>query len=952
MERSFVVSVVGIDPRSASLVRSAQTIGVRSVRSVEVHDLWFLNDAEGTFDPSLLVDSALQVGRFEDAATAPSSNAETSDQWVIETALLPGVTDPIAEALVRAAELQGSANVRAASGRRYIVTGPTSQSEVDLLIRRLLANSVIERAAIGRVAPGFADGSAMAPVVENVAITGLDDAQLLALSAERGLALDLQQLEVVRNFFQNEKREPTDAELETIAQTWSEHCAHTTFRADITWADGTPVVPLLKQLRNCTDSINAPFVKSSFVGNAGIVAFDEAVDIAVKAETHNHPSAVEPFGGANTGVGGVIRDVLGVGARPIAVTDVLCFGPADLPAEELPEGVLHPERIRDGVIAGVADYGNKLGLPTVAGAIVHDPGYTANPLVFAGCVGVRAATRTVRGAKTGDRIVALGGRTGRDGIRGATFSSMTMDATTGDVAGASVQIGDPVTERLLVDLIDEAFDAGFVTDITDCGAGGFSSAVGEMAEVLGADVQLDAAPRKYPGLAPWEVWLSEAQERMVIAVDPANIEALSALCFAHGVEWCDLGSFRSDGRLRVFAGDQSVVDLPAGFLHDGRPTRQLVAERAVVPAPSGDRAVANHQAAILQLLAHPSLRSNEDVVRGFDHEILGHTVGRPYLGAADDGPADAAVIVPLGSVSGRALAIGIGVNCRYGDLDARAMAEAVVDEAIRNVVAVGADPSKICLLDNFSWGNPRRPSTLGQLVDAVTGCCDAATRFAAPFVSGKDSLNNEYAGSDGQRHAVPPTLVITAFGMMPSADCRVTSDLKTPGNTLVVVGQTRDELRGSHLDAVLGIDGPGTVPQVDPTAPDRYRAIHQAILDGLVVSAHDVAEGGLAVALVEMAMGGRLGIEANLDGVHADPTVAMFSESNSRLVLEVAPENLATLMARFEQGDAVVVGTVTSGTEVLGLQLDSLLSAWRGHVTNGSSVHGSIVHGSIVEGSR
>lgn len=929
--RCFVVEAQGNDSRGLKLVDDARNLGIVGVTRIEVSDVWFLGEELPLFDPTSIIDATIQVGTF---ATEALPERLATGQWIVETAKIPGVTDPTAEALEHVAHSRGQV-LRAASGKRFTVSGPTERSDIERLVKRLLSNPVVERSSFGSIEAPFAEIAGETNAIETIAITDLDAEGLAKLSSSRGLALDADQMLAVQKWFAEEGREPTDAELETIAQTWSEHCAHTTFRAEITYPDGRKVEPLMRQLRSCTDQINAPWVRSAFVGNAGIVAFDELVDIAVKAETHNHPSAIEPFGGANTGVGGVIRDVLGVSARPIAITDVLCFGPTDTDADSLPDGVLHPRRIRDGVIDGVADYGNKIGLPTVAGAIIHDPGFTANPLVFAGCVGVRAVGRDTPGAKPGDRIVALGGRTGRDGIRGATFSSMEMDATTGDVAGASVQIGDPVTERLLIDLIDDAFSAGLYTAITDCGAGGFSSAIGEMAEELGADVDLDRAPRKYAGLAPWEVWLSEAQERMVIAVDPANLDALRHLCVVHGVEWTDLGAFRVDGRLLVTAGGQSVVNLPASFLHNGRPQRYLTAEHSPVPEPTTSmRPVFDNVQVLLQLLADPSLRSNEDVVRGYDHEIGGRTVGRPYAGALDDGPSDAAVVVPMNSKGIDGLAIGIGVNVCLGDLDAKLMAEAVIDEAIRNVVATGADPTRICLLDNFSWGNPRRPSTLGKLVAAIEGCCEAATRHGAPFVSGKDSLNNEYLGSDGQRHSVPPTLVITAFGTIPDVhgrNHRLTSDLKAPGNRLILIGNTKDELRGSRLDSVLGIDAAGNLPTVDHDAPKRYRTFHIAASDGLFVSAHDCSDGGLAVTLAEMAIAGRLGVAHDFGAVHADDTVSWFSESLSRIVVEVEPANIERVLTMFA-GSAVVVGTVTSEPVALGIAIEELVLAWKGHV--------------------
>ncbi len=883
-------------------------------------------DADG------LVGTVLTDPLLHDASWDRSEEVEGGR--VVETVLHAGVTDPVAQAVARGARLVGvTERLDVATGSRYEVYGNVSEADLDRLITRLLANPVVEHAARGRIEPHEAVGDSSGDV-EPVTLTGLDDAGLDALSRRRGLALDPAELLAVQAHFAGVGREPTDVELEVLAQTWSEHCAHKTFRATLSWADGTPIPPLLRQLRDTTDAIAAPWVRSAFVDNAGIVAFDDRLDLAIKAETHNHPSAVEPFGGANTGVGGVLRDVLGVSAKPIAATDVLCFGPPDTDPATLPTGVLHPRRIRDGVIAGVADYGNKLGVPTVAGAIAYDPAYTANPLVFCGCVGVLPTGSHRSTPEVGDRVVVIGGRTGRDGIRGATFSSMTMDATTGEVAGASVQIGDPIVEKGVLDVVLAARDAGLYNAITDCGAGGLSSAVGEMAAVLGADVELDLVPRKYPGLAPWEAWLSEAQERMVLAVPGDRIGALRDVCDRYEVELADIGEFTGDRRLVVRNAGTPVVDLDVGFLHDGRPARRMTAARPTVPAAHGTRSVADPGGALLALLAHVNLRSNQDVVIGYDHEVLGGTVVRPYGGAAGDGPVDASVLAPGGGPE--AAAIGIGVNTRYGALAAGRMAWSVVDEAIRNVVAVGADPDRIALLDNFSWGDPRRPETLGQLVQAVEGCCAAARAHGAPYVSGKDSLNNEYLGDDGLRHAIPPTLVIHALGIVPDLRQTVTSDAKAVGDVIFLVGRTLDELRGSHLDLVLGIDADGSVPGPDHDSPARYRRLHAAMRSGLVRAAHDLSEGGLAVAAAEMAIGGRLGLDLRIDG---DPVVSLFSESNGRLLVEVAPDDAEGFVTAMG-GDALRLGTVTAEPTLrvatagptIELPVADLVRAFAGHV--------------------
>ncbi|MEX2252521.1 MAG: phosphoribosylformylglycinamidine synthase subunit PurL, partial [Thermoleophilaceae bacterium] len=899
----------------------------------------------------LLVDPLLQTATW----------SVTSPEHTVEISFLPGVTDTAAATVLAAARRLALPLTGAATGRRITVgsgasTGEPSRggaeigdAEIDRLVRRVIANPVIERWGPAPIDPPVLPEAERRITAGTVTVRGLGDDELATLGGERSLALDLDELRVVRDHFTAEGPDPTDVELETLAQTWSEHCSHKTFRAEITTDDGRQRPPLLDALRRCTDEIDAPFVRSAFVGNAGIVSFVPGTTVALKAETHNHPSAVEPFGGANTGVGGVIRDVLGAAHRPIAVTDVLCFGPPDTPASQVPDGALHPRRIRAGVVDGVADYGNKIGLPTVAGAVLYDPAYTTNPLVFAGCIGTAPAREPHTGPHPGDRVVVLGGRTGRDGIRGATFSSLTMDATTGEVAGASVQIGDPVTEKLLIDVLVGAED--LYSAITDCGAGGLSSAVGEMAEGVGAEVELDRVPLKYAGLAPWEIWLSEAQERMVVAVPPERMTELRERCDAAGVELADLGAFTGDGRLRVRSGGTVVLDLDTAFLHDGRPTRRMSAtmprpDRASVPGETADVTTARTIEApgdvLLALLAHRNIASKAATIHRYDHEIRGATLVRPLVGVAGDGPADGIVLAEPHDQHG--LAIGIGVNPWYGLHDPEAMAAAAVDEAIRNVVAVGADPDRVALLDNFSWGDPRRPSTLGELVAAVDGCISAARAHAAPFVSGKDSLNNEYSGSDGERHAVPPTLVITAVAHVPRVDRVVTPDLVAAGDVLVLLGSTRPELAGSHLDLVLGEPAtPGTVPQPDPGTAARCRRLHRAIVAGLVRSCHDPSEGGLAVALAEMCIAGRLGAHVDpalVDPGELDPAVALFAESTGRFVVAVHPDHLDAFGGTLDE-PVVVLGQVTDEPTLridglLDLDLDSMVAAF--HRT-GPEVH-------------
>ena len=907
------------DPRAATLLADAHALGLTEITGIDVADLVFLaGGGDRTQLHALLVDPLLQSGDW----AVPASKA-------IETALLPGVTDASAQAVALAAETIGAPIAAVATGSRYEIHGDVDDETMSVLARRLLANPVIERWAAGTIEPTFVDAEATADIgVELVELDGLDDDALAALNRERGLSLDPVELRAIAAHFRKAGRAPTDVELETLAQTWSEHCAHKTFRARITGADGQEITPLLQQLRDATTAIDAPFLRSAYVGNAGIVSFSEGTTIAVKAETHNHPSAIEPFGGANTGVGGVIRDVMGAAHRPIAITDILCFGPTDLDRSLVPDGVLHPRLVESGVVAGVADYGNKIGLPTVAGAVLYDPGYIANPLVYCGCIGIADDAPVPTGPNVGDLVVVLGGRTGRDGLRGATFSSATMDATTGDVAGASVQIGDPIVEKLLIDVLRDA--NGLFTAITDCGAGGLSSAVGEMAEGIGANVDLAGAPLKYPGLRPWEIWLSEAQERMVVAVPESAWLQLQQLCELHGVEATALGTFTGDNILHVRHGDTTVLHLDTAFLHDGRPQRDMA---AVLPALDHEAVVApacpDVTQTLLALLRHPNIASKASVIRRYDHEILGSTVVRPLIGRDRDGHADGVVIADPADTHG--LAIGIGVNPWFGELDPHRMAHAVVDEAIRNVVAVGADPDKIALLDNFSWGDPRRPSTLGELVEAVRGCCEASVAHHAPFVSGKDSLNNEYLGTDGARHSVPPTLVITAIAHVPDVNAAVTPDLKRSGNVVVQVGSTSCEFGGSHFAKVHEMASRAMVPAPDAAAHTRYRRLHHALRSGRIAACHDLSEGGLAVALAEMAIAGRLGLSIDtLPG--PDPVSAMFSESSSRFVCELSPGDVDWLVEQLDE-PVTVLGIVTdSPTFTLpghpSISLDELVAAF------------------------
>lgn len=883
------------DPRGAHVVANAPLVGVTGLEACRVTRVHHLEGELEAEDVARLCAEVLVDPVVDEAVIGQAAPARGR---VVEVALMPGATDTDARELERAAANLGLPAVTVATARRYDLIGSLSDDDVTVLTRRLLANDTIEVTAEGPLPPDFAGAAAADVRVDPVPLDGLDDDALLRLSDERVLSLDRTEMRAIQTHFAAQGRPPTDAELETLAQTWSEHCVHKTFRAEIelthTAADGTVTVThhdgLLPALREVTEELDPPWLRSAFVDDAGIVAFDDEFDVAFKVETHNHPSALEPFGGANTGVGGVVRDVIGVSARPIACTDVLCFGPADLSDDEVPTGVLHPRRIRDGVVGGIADYGNKLGLPTVNGSVIYDPGYTANPLVYCGALGILPHGSHPTVPQVGDRIISLGGRVGRDGIHGATFSSASMDASTVDHVGSAVQIGDPITEKGLIEVIERARDAGLYHAITDCGAGGFSSSVGEMGEDLGVEVDLSVVPLKYPGLQPWEIWLSEAQERIVVAVPPAALADLRTLCDAWDVEVTDLGHFTGSGRLVVRHGDTPVVDLSMAFLHDGIPRRRMVAAWAD-PVPVEVAAPRPEAAHVLALLAHPNVASKEDIVRRYDHEVRGGTVVRPYVGPEADGPADAAVLKPLGTAGHRAVVLSNGICPPVGRHDPYAMALHAIDEAIRNLVAVGGDPDQVALLDNFCWGDPTKPDRLGSLVRAVQGCTDGARRYRMPFISGKDSLFNEFDG-----RAIPGTLLISALGLVPDLRWAVDSAGMAIDDDLWLVGDHQGALGGSLAADVFSLDATEVpTPIADPLP--RYRAVHAAIRAGSITAAHDCSEGGLAIAAAEMAAASRLGVtlDVPLDGV--DPFVALVGEAPGRIVLAAAPADRDSVAA-------------------------------------------------------
>lgn len=966
--------------KTARKIRSELGLDVAGVDQVRVFTLEGLSDreAQALLDAHALHDPVLHVASLEPLPLA-RADREAAD-FILEVGFRPGVTDNEGRTAKETAVLVlGLSPERAAASAvytavQYRLRGVADMDTARRIGRDLLANELIQRFEIKSAAqweaqPGFAPKAARVTgtVVDEVAeidLFAMDDAALMALSRDNVLALSLSEMRAIRDHYadpavaHDRKRAglsplPTDAEIEVLAQTWSEHCKHKIFSAEIDYEDReTGLRSRIKSLyKTCIQGSTRDirrelgkddFCLSVFTDNAGVVRFTDTHHACIKVETHNSPSALDPYGGALTGIVGVNRDPMGtgLGANLLCNTDVFCFA-SPFHEGELPPRLLHPRRVFEGVREGVEHGGNKSGIPTVNGSVVFEERYLGKPLVFCGTVGLLPAMVAGRPshekkALPGDAIVMTGGRIGKDGIHGATFSSEELHE--GSPATA-VQIGDPITQRKMYDFLMRARDMGLYNAITDNGAGGLSSSVGEMAQDSGGcDLDLSRAPLKYDGLRPWEVLLSEAQERMTLAVPQDRLSAFLGLAKEMDVLATALGTFTDSGFFCVRHGEKPVARLPMAFMHEGAPTMELSAvwERPAVagtgPAQGPAGTPSDGQGALLRrMLGRLNICSKDYVVRQYDHEVKGASVVKPMVGARRDGPSDAGVLRPVLSRP-EGLVLSHGICPKYSDLDTYWMMANAIDEAVRNAVAVGADPDRMAGVDNFCWCDPVQSEKtpdgrykLAQLVRANLALSHFCRAYRLPCVSGKDSMKNDYTGG-GKKISIPPTVLFTVMGFMPQAGRAVTSDFKKPGDLIYLLGNTAPECGGSEIAHELGFAS-AAVPHVDALASSRrYRTLHAAIADGLVTACHDLSDGGLGVTLAEMAIGGRLGCEADLDkvpaaGIHAGPSgmtdlEVLYSESAGRLAVTVAPENREAFEARFAGQAASCLGRVTDAGKV------------------------------------
>lgn len=967
------------DPAAKQLKHAVEEILDIKIDRIKIVRLYTIKKNFSHSELEAIASDCLSDGIFEEIfiETIPEDHYD----WSVEIGYKSGVTDNIGRTAQIAIEdytgapfLEGE-TVHASTA--YYFKGPLSRENIETIATDLLGNALIENIRIHPCQSNTLEKS----LFEYVNLS-LSDEKLEELSRKRQLALTLKEMKIIQQYYEKEeviaqrkkyglKNQPTDVELEALAQTWSEHCKHKIFNAIIHYQENGVVKKIdsvfKSYIKKATKELweSCPWLVSVFTDNAGIMKINDQYNIAFKVETHNSPSALDPYGGALTGILGVNRDVMGagVGARPIANTNVLCFAPQNYQGA-IPTRLQHPRRVFAGVRKGIEHGGNKSGIPTVNGAILFEDSYLGKPLVYCGTVGIMPAV--IKGQPThvkeilaDDLIIIAGGRTGIDGIHGATFSSEELHA---ESPSSAVQIGDPFTQKKLCDFLLDARDQGLYRTLTDNGAGGFSSSIGELAQLSGGcEILLDKALLKYPGLAPWEILLSESQERMTLAAPSTSLKALLDLAALHEVEIVVLGKFTDSGFFHALYHGQTVALLSLSFMHDDLPQMELEAEWQTAEESLLILEDKKHyDDDLIQLLSRGNIGSKESVIRQYDHEVQGGTIVKPLLGKHLDGPGDAAIIRPvemLHSTPNLGIVIANGICPSYSRFDTYHMAACAVDEAIRNCVSVGCDPNKIAILDNFCWPDPvyhpeKTPDgkyKLAQLIRANQALYDYSLAFGVPIISGKDSMKNDYK-IEGTKISILPTLLVSSLGIIPDLHKAVSMDVKSAGDLVYIIGTTKDELGGSEYAAMLGLEM-GKVPKVDAaSAKKSFQVLYQAICQGWVASCHDCSDGGLAVALAESAFAGEKGMEINLrDAPHeglSSKAALLFSESPSRFIVTINPLYAKEFERAFKGISLGRIGVVTEtpkliikdddGENLIQCDLSVLKNSWKSALTKGA----------------
>ena len=799
----------------------------------------------------------------------------------IEVAYKPGVMNPEAASIMKAA---GDLGIN-------LLAADSSLAYKNVERKRIELNDITQHFILEEPKT-LIIGSQPGPV-KIIKIRGMSDDKLMEISNEK-LFLSLEEMKIIKEYFEKMKRNPTDVELEIIAARWSEHCGHKTFKAKIV-VDGKEKLPLFTRIKQTARKYFKNKIISAFEDNSGVMRFYDGQAVCGKVETHNSPSAIEPYGGAMTGSGGVFRDPLGTGqgAKLIISTDMFCFAPWDLDRRLLPPGTLSPDYLQRKVVEGVRDYGNRMGIPTANGSVHYHPDFRAKPTVIVGAYGLIPEKRAKKGrARFGDLVIVIGGKTGRDGIHGATFSSGVMTQRTIKVNSAAVQIGNAIEEKRMLDAVLEARDKNLIRVITDCGAAGFSSAIGEMGEDIGVTVDISQAPLKYPGLAPWEIWLSESQERMIVAISPNNKEEFLAVCRKYNVEATVLGRFDGSKKLNVFYGQQKVADLDYDFLKNGLPQRVMTA----APLPSAyspaDKVKIRSTpwrrevwgSIIKKVLSHGNVCSKEPIVRLYDHTVQGTNSLPPFTGVYHDGPNDALILTPiLGRKYG--LIQSHGLNPVLNKIDPYWGSVWAFTEAMANLTAVGGNPRETALINNYIWPYPD-PESMASLDQSVEAVCDCMDVFQIPVISGKDSLSSTYRGANGSVIKIPPVLCISAFGRIKNVDRTISSDFKRIGSDIYLLGKLDDNLGGSVYAQIshFSID---SIPRVDlKNLPGLFNSLYRAIKSGNILACHDVSEGGVITTVAEMCFGGDCGVDLKIKNKFS-PVNFLFNETAGTFIIEV-----------------------------------------------------------------
>lgn len=864
--------------------------------------------------------------------------------YLIEIGFAPGVTDNVAHTVME--EMADSLN------RPFKLGEGVYTSKIFLIKENIgikeankfastLYNPLIERAGVfslplstrgglGRGVPEVILPKKKDVVV--VKIIGATDEELIKIGKEgiqdpdglpaqagtrRGpLALDLASMKVIQKYFKSIKRDPTDIELESLAQTWSEHCKHTIFANSIddikdglykTYIKGaTNKIRKAKAKRGQQD-----FCLSVFSDNAGGIVFDDKYMITHKVETHNSPSALDPFGGAITGIVGVNRDTIGfgMGAKPIANTYGFCFGYPDdkrkfFKDSKLKVEMLSAKRIMDGVIKGINAGGNCSGIPTISGFARFDDRYNGKPLVFAGTIGllpriINGKDSSKKSAKVGDYIVIVGGKVGADGIHGATFSSVALDSSSPSTA---VQIGDPITQKKLSDaIVKEARDMGLYNSITDNGAGGISCSVAEMAkECGGAIVDIEKVPLKYPGLSPWQIWISESQERMTLSVPKSKWKAFKKLMESRGVLAVEIGEFVKNKNCIVRHNGKTIMSLPMEFLHNGLPKRQLYSKKIenVFVEPKLPNGLSRTKE-VLHLLGNQNISSNKWISQQYDHEVQASSVLKPLSGRGLINT-DAQVIKPVFE-SNKAAVLSYGLYPSYSEISTYDMASCAIDTAIRNSICSGGTLDTMAILDNTCWCSSYDEHRLAQLVDAIKACYDTAVAYGTPFISGKDSMFNDFKGYDEKGKpvsiSIPPTLLISAISVMKDFKKSVSPEFKMVGDSVYLLGETNNEMGGGEYFKMIDKESIGNItPKVDTNKNTKiYKALELVINKEIIASAISLNSGGLAIALAKASVGGILGVNVDIKNIKGSATnidAKLFSESQGRILVSVAKKNI------------------------------------------------------------